>query len=207
MSLGKVTAFITGKNHRKDQLLLISHPHAGIQIPAGTVENGESVFDAVLREVFEETGIQNAQIIREIGKTEKELPESQYVVTETSTVYSRPDPISFGWASIRRGITVNHLMRNENGYCHITYKEHDNVLEPSYITYQITGWIPSCNISKNISRQFFHLKSHEELPDRWTKEADGHTWELFWAPISSLPSLSKSSTEWLAYINSINYHF
>ena len=52
----KVFAYITHGNH----LLVFRHPdfpEAGIQVPAGTVEEGESAEAAVMREAFEETGL------------------------------------------------------------------------------------------------------------------------------------------------------
>ena len=57
----KVAAYITCEN----QLLVFTHvdyPQAGIQVPAGTVAEEESLDDAVLREAFEETGLPNLQI-------------------------------------------------------------------------------------------------------------------------------------------------
>ena len=38
----KVTAFIIRERAGERQLLLFEHPNAGVQIPAGTVEEGES---------------------------------------------------------------------------------------------------------------------------------------------------------------------
>lgn len=52
----KVVAYIT----REDELLVFTHrdyPEAGVQVPAGTVEEGETLDAAVLREVHEETGL------------------------------------------------------------------------------------------------------------------------------------------------------
>ncbi len=52
----KVVAYIT----RGDELLVFTHrdfPEAGVQVPAGTVEEGETLDAAVLREVQEETGL------------------------------------------------------------------------------------------------------------------------------------------------------
>lgn len=52
----KVLAYITHGN----RLLVFRHPHApeaGIQVPAGTVEEGEDPGTAVLREAAEETGL------------------------------------------------------------------------------------------------------------------------------------------------------
>jgi 8-oxo-dGTP pyrophosphatase MutT (NUDIX family) len=60
--LEKVTAFITRPGVDEPEILLFQHPHAGIQIPAGTVEEGEALDAAVLREAFEETGLTGLRI-------------------------------------------------------------------------------------------------------------------------------------------------
>lgn len=56
-AFGYVTRFKEGQK----QVLVFQHsiPEAGIQIPKGTVEPGESTYDAVIREVQEETGLDN----------------------------------------------------------------------------------------------------------------------------------------------------
>lgn len=57
----KVIAYVT----RGDELLVFTHrdfPKAGVQVPAGTVESGESLDAAVLREVYEETGLPPAAV-------------------------------------------------------------------------------------------------------------------------------------------------
>ena len=62
----KVVAYITNS----DRLLVFRHvddPAAGIQVPAGTVEPGESTDDAVLREAREETGLDGLKIRQFLG--------------------------------------------------------------------------------------------------------------------------------------------
>ena len=65
--VNKVLAYIT----RGDELLVFRHryfPEAGLQVPAGTVEEGESPHDAVLREAYEESGLQQVRIVRSLGR-------------------------------------------------------------------------------------------------------------------------------------------
>ncbi len=53
-----------------DRLLLLRHvhaPEAGVQVPAGTVEPGESPDEGVLREAQEETGLDGLTIRRFLG--------------------------------------------------------------------------------------------------------------------------------------------
>lgn len=62
----KVAAYITCDN----RLLVFSHadcPEAGIQIPSGTVGDGEDFDEAVLREAYEETGLDNLRIESFLG--------------------------------------------------------------------------------------------------------------------------------------------
>jgi 8-oxo-dGTP diphosphatase len=68
----KVVAYITDG----DRLLAFSHPHhpeAGIQVPAGTVEEDESPREAVLREAREETGLDDLEIRSYLGVREHNL--------------------------------------------------------------------------------------------------------------------------------------
>jgi len=63
----KMLVYITHAN----RLLVFRHPHhpeAGIQVPTGTIEQGESPEDAALREAFEETGLSNLEIGTFLGE-------------------------------------------------------------------------------------------------------------------------------------------
>jgi len=55
--LFKVTAFVTRIVQQQTEHLLFRHTNAGIQLPAGMVEEGELPEQAVVREVAEEPGV------------------------------------------------------------------------------------------------------------------------------------------------------
>jgi 8-oxo-dGTP pyrophosphatase MutT (NUDIX family) len=91
----KVIAYIT----RGDQLLVFSQPNgieAGIQVPAGTMEPGETPEAAVLREAFEETGLAGLEIVSFLG--EREIDQRQFGKNELHHRYffhlrcTRPAP-------------------------------------------------------------------------------------------------------------------
>ena len=67
----KVLAYITRDTEQGRQLLVfhhVHHPEAGIQVPGGTVEEGEPVLASLWREVEEETGITNLRLVGQIAK-------------------------------------------------------------------------------------------------------------------------------------------
>jgi ADP-ribose pyrophosphatase YjhB (NUDIX family) len=67
----KVVAYITREGTAGDrELLVFEHrdfPEAGVQVPAGTVKDGENPEDAVMREVAEETGLENCRLVRKLA--------------------------------------------------------------------------------------------------------------------------------------------
>ena len=118
----KVFAYITNQN----RLLVFRHtdfPDAGIQVPAGTVKTNEHLETAVLREAYEETGLQTLTIksylgeqirnMEDVGKDEihhrhfyhllcEGDPPSQWQHDESDPSEGGLDPIyfEFFWATI-----------------------------------------------------------------------------------------------------------
>ena len=84
----KITAFITRNYNNDKELLLIQHPNAGIQIPAGTVEQGETIEEALKREIKEETGLRNITIKKYIGFKENKLENNEFLISKKTKVYS-----------------------------------------------------------------------------------------------------------------------
>lgn len=66
----KVLAYVTRLNKGLPELLVFRHrdyPLAGIQVPAGTVEPSESLDDAAIREVEEESGLTGLTAPKEVA--------------------------------------------------------------------------------------------------------------------------------------------
>jgi 8-oxo-dGTP diphosphatase len=72
VSTEKVVAYITNQG----RLLVFRHtqyPEAGIQVPGGTVEAGEALEEAVLREAHEETGLNGLKVLAYLGAQDHDL--------------------------------------------------------------------------------------------------------------------------------------
>lgn len=74
----KVFAYIVHNN----RLLLFRQPlspEAGIQVPAGTLEDNETPEHGVLREAVEETGLTHLQIVEFLGVCDHPVPERDQI--------------------------------------------------------------------------------------------------------------------------------
>ncbi len=207
IALDKVTAFVTRARPFGPELLLLRHPNAGVQVPAGTVEENEEIADAVLREAIEETGLTNVKIKRYVGYLDDERPNPTCVVLNKTKVYARPDLTSFDWAEFRRGILVK-AVRRDGTFTQVVYEEWDQYPQPEYITYRILGWVPTEALCNRMRQHFFHLNIEDEVPDRWTVLADNQRFEPFWAPLDGLPELAHPQSKWVAYVrDELGYAF
>lgn len=58
-------------------LILIhpDHPEAGIQVPAGAIEPGESPAEAVMREAYEETGLDGLVLAGFLGDCRRDMSD------------------------------------------------------------------------------------------------------------------------------------
>lgn len=75
----KAFAYIIRNSVQGTEVLVFSHtdPNSGIQVPKGTIEEGETPEEAVLREAYEETGLEGLELVRHLA---------------TDTVHSPNDP-------------------------------------------------------------------------------------------------------------------
>jgi 8-oxo-dGTP pyrophosphatase MutT (NUDIX family) len=198
-AVGKVAAFVIRRAAGGPELLLFEHPYAGIQLPAGTVEDGETAEQAACREAAEETGLAGLELRGWLAVQERRLPDGKGIMRRTASVYSRPDPNSMCWATIRNGLWVS-VLRAAPGYLHVTYEEWDQWPDRSYVTYQITGWVAEDAVCEAQRRDFYLFECASATPDRWPVEIDNHVYVLFWAPVSRLPQIVTPQDEWLAYL-------
>jgi 8-oxo-dGTP pyrophosphatase MutT (NUDIX family) len=77
----RVLAYVTRERDGRIELLVFDHrddPAAGTQVPAGRLDPGESLEQGLLRELHEESGIDCAQIVRELPVLGEWVARSPY---------------------------------------------------------------------------------------------------------------------------------
>lgn len=125
MRLKKVIAYIlrdtlggTGR-----ELLVFLHrdyPEAGLQVPAGTLEEGESAEEGLLREIEEESGLQGCRIERKLGVFEWTHAETQNVHERHVFVLEAPQGTTDAWSWIETG---GGAVSEEDGYVFLYHWE------------------------------------------------------------------------------------
>jgi 8-oxo-dGTP pyrophosphatase MutT (NUDIX family) len=109
MSPNKACPVILSSTDRP-RILLFRHPLAGVQLVKGTIESGETPAEAALRELSEESGIDDALVVSDLGCWNAEhleqvwsfqLCQAQAPLPEQWTHQTRDDhghSFSFFWA-------------------------------------------------------------------------------------------------------------
>ncbi len=196
--LEKVTAFVTRQTPNGRELLVFRHPHAGVQLPAGTVNPNETPHDAVLREVREETGLTNAAIMTYLGKIEQVMENGTRMIFRDSMLQSTPQQDATMMRTIlNRGLTVE-TGDPINGFIRVSFREFDH--ETGRQLSAQSGWIPSNSLADQVERHFYLLEVPADTPDRWSQTADrGYLFDLYWVPLNQDPGLHPAQAAWLTY--------
>jgi 8-oxo-dGTP pyrophosphatase MutT (NUDIX family) len=77
----RVLAYVTRERDGVRELLVFDQPEfpdAGTQVPAGRLDEGESLEEGLRRELHEEAGLDRARLVRELDWPEGLLAESEY---------------------------------------------------------------------------------------------------------------------------------
>lgn len=197
----KVTALITRYGAAGGELLVFRHPRAGVQLPAGTVEIGETVEQALRREVEEEAGLTEVTLHQYLGFQSLTLPEEQRMVLQPAKLLDAAafDASSLAFA-LNRGTTVRVLGEQAEGgsrFVQVCYEEYDLNFTPPALRLSVSGWLRSSVLTRQVERHFFHLMPSTPTPETWSTETDTHVFQLYWVALAPRPQLVFSQQAWL----------
>ncbi len=197
-SIQKVTAFVTRLIEGKAEILLIEHPMAGRQLPAGTVELNESVEAAVIRETAEETGLERVQIVSKLGQIALELPDNERIITRVTKLFDSPasDASSVGGFGLTRGSPVK-VQRLHGSFAEVISDPLDLSQIPPKRVNAVQGFVRMSLLAGKIERHLFHLTAVQATPNQWQSYSDGVAFRLFWEPLTPIPSIHPGQQAWL----------
>jgi 8-oxo-dGTP pyrophosphatase MutT (NUDIX family) len=185
-ALQKVTAFVvTAASPR--HLLVFQHPLAGLQLPAGTVEPDEPPAEAAAREVGEETGIRVDEG-EQLDDERRRLGGDRAAMLRTVTV---------GDETLRRGHPVRILDTSDPQAVAIRREIYDYEVSPPQLIESTDAEVPADAVTRQLHRWFYCFVVDAETHERWTREADGHEFEVHWTPLRRDVPLVDEQSRWL----------
>jgi 8-oxo-dGTP pyrophosphatase MutT (NUDIX family) len=183
--LAKIACFAVRDRGTGWDLLVIRHPTAGTQVPAGTVDPREPCRSAALREFHEETGVK-ASSAHCVGRIEKDYPPHHGVLV--ATPHHSMEVVRTGVdhdLQLRRGLPVRIIAERDNEV-QVIYEEWDYNLDPPVVINSVAGWVASTDVAKTIVRELYRVTVNEVTQPSWTHLADGQNWTLEWMPIQAV---------------------
>ena len=193
----KVTAFITRWQNETAEMLVLHHPLAGHQLPAGTVEIDEPPEKALLREVVEETQLVDVEIIAHLDTIESTLSDDEGIILLATKLFSSPsyDASSEGFI-LERGLPVQ--VKNVIGkYSEILCNPMDLHQQPAVRQLDVSGYVRSSVLGKQVRRHLYQLRPTTQTPESWSVQADGHLFEFHWHKLDPRPILHPDQSDWL----------
>ena len=194
----KVTAFVTRASgfDGVHELLVFRHPDAGLQLPAGSVEPGETLEAAALREVAEETGLADTRLVTHLGTGVTDLGSTK-AFYEDAVLRKGPSEEADILGKLPRGWWCR--VKDVPGeYSEICHEELNRFTNPQQVIVRFSGWVRSASLAHRMERGFFHVQVTGVTPDRWVQRAeDRFDFDCFWRPLVPKPEIQPELQEWI----------
>jgi ADP-ribose pyrophosphatase YjhB (NUDIX family) len=175
----KVTCFVTRGRGAKAQLLVFWHVGAGVQVPAGSVEDGETFDEGAWREVQEKTEIEDLELVGYLGSKTYDLSREWSTLRREVELRTLPahDAGHIPW-KLSRNLNVRVIERRP-GFARIEYTEGD-LEHPGGLVYaRFEGWVSEDDLHDRQERRFYHFLAANS-PEKWQVREGIYDLDLYW---------------------------
>lgn len=178
----KVAAFIIRAGSSGPELLVFRQPGGGLQLPGGSIEMGETVVAAAVRETAEETGLTGLRVERIIGSPVGPPPENLYALLEpvAMQISGSEDQFVAG-----RGWLVS-IESEEGENVRVVYRERDWDASPVKTIWQAVGVARRTALTDRVVRHLVLLRCDQPQPDEWDWQSIGDAggvYRCLWLPL------------------------
>ncbi len=196
----KVTCFVTRGSGTIAELCVFWHAGSGIQVPAGTVEDGETFEDGARREVFEETALSGLKLAGHLGSTVHDLRGAGWGVVRRNVelrVGPGMDAAKTRWKLDPGGYV--DVVERAAGFARVVWAERDLDSANGIVYARLEGWVSDDDLHAEQERRFYHFRAPVDSPDTWrTLENQRYEFTLYWVPLTPKPTLLVAvSQAWL----------
>ena len=196
----KVTCFVTRRSGPTAELCVFRHAGAGIQVPAGTVEDTETFEDGARREAFEETALRGLELAGSLGSQVHDLRGAAWgIVCRDVELRVGPgvDAAKTRWTLGQNGYV--DVIERAPGFARIVWAERDLESTDGIVYARFEGWLSDDDLYAEQERRFYHFRAPVDSPDRWqTLENQRYEFNLYWVPLAPKPTLLIASNQaWL----------
>jgi 8-oxo-dGTP pyrophosphatase MutT (NUDIX family) len=167
---------------RESRILVFRHDRGGVQLPAGTVDPGEDIATAAVRELQEETGLLVPSVTA-LFSLEEYGEDDERVVTADLPLRAAPDtnsPIVMPslwrtWVRVRG--TVEEFAR-------VAVEMWDLDHVPATRTVSVEGFVPASALRRHQLRHVFHAVAPDDVRECWEVFAENqYIFRCYWVPL------------------------
>ncbi len=97
------------------------------------------------------------------------------------------------------------MVRREDDWVQIDFREANRFPNPDYLTFQVIGWVRAEVLATMVRRHFYLLTPTAPTPDdEWAVNIDYHVFRPFWAPLDEVlqdrGDIVEPQREWLDFL-------